>query len=82
MARDEVFICTSWIERRYRDQIEFGIGLMYLVYFTEISINDGHINLWFTGLILSIYDTNKHYQFTVSSIKVPVFKYWTKNLLK
>jgi hypothetical protein len=27
----------------------------------------GHINLWFTGLILSIYDTNKHYQFTVSS---------------
>jgi hypothetical protein len=32
MARDEVFICTSWIERRYRNQIEFGIGLMYLVY--------------------------------------------------
>jgi hypothetical protein len=41
--------------------------------FNRNCIADGPAILWFHGLILSIYDTNKHYQFTVSSIQFQFF---------
>jgi GLPGLI family protein len=46
-------------------------GRTYVAWYTtEISIADGPYKFHgLPGLILSIYDTNKHYQFTVSSIK-------------
>lgn len=46
-------------------------GRIYVAWYTtEISIADGPYKFHgLPGLILSIYDTNKHYQFTVASIK-------------
>jgi hypothetical protein len=45
-------------------------GRTYVAWYTtEISIADGPYKFYGLPLILSIYDTNKHYQFTVSSIK-------------
>jgi GLPGLI family protein len=42
-------------------------GRTYVAWYTtEISIADGYKFHGLPGLILSIYDTNKHYQFTVS----------------